>query len=58
MEDFFSNTKDWIYIIAVVVAFFIFLGWNRKQQANRNSRKRRDFKKSFNEKKKDRDSLN
>lgn len=46
---------DWIYIGAVIAAFFIFLGWNKSRQTSVKDRKRRNFKQSFRERKADRD---
>ncbi|BAO55718.1 hypothetical protein [Nonlabens marinus] len=45
---------DWIYIGAVVLAFFIFLGWNKSRQTSVKNRKRRNFKQSFRERKAER----
>ncbi len=47
---------DWYYIAGVILAFFIFLGWNKSQQKSIKSRKRRSFKQGFKEKKNDRNS--
>ncbi len=45
---------DWYYIAGVVLAFFIFLGWNKSQQKSVKNRKRRNFKQGFKDKKKGR----
>lgn len=49
---FANNTNDWIYIILVIVAFFLFLGWNRKRQHNQRNRTKRNFKDRINDRKK------
>jgi|GEM_PF-1219625 len=54
MDFFSSNTSDWIYIAGVVIAFFIFLVWNKKQQASRKGPKRKRFKDRIEEKRKER----
>lgn len=54
MDFFSSNTSDWIYIAGVIVAFFVFLVWNKKQQASRKGPKRKRFKDRIEEKRKER----
>jgi len=46
---------DWIYIGAVILAFFIFLGWNKSRQTSVKDRKRRNFRQSLREKRAERD---
>ncbi|WP_172443333.1 hypothetical protein [Nonlabens agnitus] len=46
---------DWIYIGAVIVAFFVFLGWNKSRQKSVKDRKRRNFRESFREKRAERE---
>jgi FtsZ-interacting cell division protein ZipA len=46
----FSEYSDWIYIGVVVLAFFIFLGWNKSRQRSVKDRKRRNFRQSLKEK--------
>ena len=50
----FAEYQDWIYIGVVVLAFFIFLGWNKSRQRSVKDRKRRNFRQSFREKRADR----
>ena len=45
---------DYIYIGAVILAFFIFLGWNKSRQRSVKDRKRRNFRQSVREKKAER----
>lgn len=54
MDFFSSNTSDWIYIVGVIVAFFAFLIWNKKQQASRKGLKRKRFKDRVEEKRNER----
>lgn len=51
----FAEYQDWIYIGAVILAFFIFLGWNKSRQTSVKDRKRRNFKQSLREKRADRE---
>jgi FtsZ-interacting cell division protein ZipA len=51
----FAEYQDWIIIGAVVVAFFIFLGWNKSRQTSVKDRKRRNFKQSLRERKAERE---
>ena len=51
----FAEYQDWIIIGAVVLAFFIFLGWNKSRQRSVKDRKRRNFKQSFRERKAERE---
>lgn len=47
--EIYTNYKDWIYIGAVLLAFFVFLIWNsKKQKPNRGSR--RTFKQRLKDK--------
>lgn len=48
-----SNYSDWIYIGAVVIAFFIFLLWNRKTHGRSRTKDRRSFKQRIAERKKE-----
>ncbi|AZQ43858.1 hypothetical protein [Nonlabens ponticola] len=52
----FDQYADWIYIAAVIIAFFVFLGWNKSRQKSLGQRKRRNFKQSFRDKRADRQS--
>ena len=51
----FGQYTDYIYIAAVIVAFFIFLGWNKSRQKSVKNRKRRNFRESFREKRAERE---
>jgi hypothetical protein len=51
----FTDYQDYIYIGAVILGFFIFLGWNKSRQRSVKDRKRRNFKSSFREKRAERD---
>jgi hypothetical protein len=51
----FTEYQDYIYIGAVILGFFIFLGWNKSRQRSVKDRKRRNFKSSFREKRAERD---
>ncbi len=48
-----SEYKDWFYIGAVIIAFFIFLLWNRKTHGRSRTKDRRSFKARVEERKKD-----
>jgi len=53
--EILSENKDWIYIGAVLLAFVIFMFWNKSKQGSLKDRKRRNFKQRLNEKRKDRE---
>jgi hypothetical protein len=49
-----ENYQDWIYIAGVVLAFFVFLVWNKKNHGNGSRLKnRKTFKERIQERKKD-----
>ncbi|MDP5100271.1 MAG: hypothetical protein NWQ09_03005 [Nonlabens sp.] len=50
--DFFNQYKDWIYIGAVLVAFFIFVAWNYTKQKPSTRGGKRSFKQRMNDKRK------
>ncbi|WP_164510868.1 hypothetical protein [Nonlabens xiamenensis] len=50
--EFINTYQDWIYIGGVILAFFVFLVWNKSRQGSVKDRRRRNFKQSFREKKK------
>ncbi len=45
--NFYNEYKDWIYIAVVFLAFFIFLGWNFKNQKTKAQDRKRTFKQRF-----------
>ncbi|AGC77544.1 hypothetical protein LX97_02260 [Nonlabens dokdonensis] len=49
-----SDYKDWIYIGGVLLAFVVFLFWNRSKQGSIKDRKRRNFKQRIQEKREER----
>ncbi|WP_194852157.1 hypothetical protein [Nonlabens antarcticus] len=51
----FAEYQDYIYVAAVILAFFIFLGWNKSRQRSVKDRKRRNFKNSVRQKRARRD---
>lgn len=57
MSDFFDNYQDWIYIAVVVLAFFVFLIWNKKQQTTTRRSNRSSFKERVEQRKKDRKEI-
>ncbi|MGJ8684473.1 MAG: hypothetical protein ACSHWW_07615 [Nonlabens sp.] len=48
-----SNYTDWLYIGAVVIAFFVFLLWNRKTHGRSRTKDRRSFKARLEERKRE-----
>ncbi len=53
--EILSKYQDWIYIGGVLLAFIVFLFWNRSKQGNTRNRKRRNFKQRVREKRENRD---
>jgi hypothetical protein len=53
--EILSEHKDWIYIGAVLLAFVIFLFWNKGKQGSIKDRKRRSFKQRLKDKREGRD---
>ncbi|MEN8817307.1 MAG: hypothetical protein ABF274_10640 [Nonlabens sp.] len=52
--EILSEYKDWIYIGGVLLAFVIFLFWNKGKQGSIKDRKKRNFKKRIQEKREER----
>lgn len=52
--EILSEYKDWIYIGGVLLAFVVFLFWNKGKQRNIKDRKRRNFKQRIQEKREER----
>lgn len=52
MEEL-GTYKDWAYIGIVVIAFFIFLLWNRKTHGRSRTKNRRSFKTRLEDRKKE-----
>lgn len=50
--DFYNEHKDWIYIGAVLAAFFVFVMWNYTKRKPRSSSNKRNFKQRLNDKRK------
>ena len=50
MEEL-ESYKDWFYIGIVIIAFFIFLLWNRKTHGRSRTKGRRSFKQRVEERK-------
>lgn len=48
-----NDYTDWLYIGAVVIAFFIFLLWNRKTHGRSRTKQRRSFKQRLEERQKE-----
>ncbi|WP_303685660.1 hypothetical protein [Nonlabens dokdonensis] len=52
--EILSEYKDWIYICGVLLAFVVFLFWNKSKQGSIKDRKRRNFKQRIQEKREER----
>lgn len=50
-----TEYKDWIYIIAVLLAFVVFLFWNKSKQGSIKDRKKRSFKQRYKERQRDKE---
>ncbi|WP_170061733.1 hypothetical protein [Nonlabens arenilitoris] len=48
-----SDYQDWLYIGAVIIAFFVFLLWNRKTHGQSRTKNRRSFKARLEDRKKE-----
>ncbi|WP_213522643.1 hypothetical protein [Nonlabens sp.] len=53
--EILSEHKDWIYIGTVVLAFILFLFWNKSKQNSIQNRKRKSFKQRLKDKREGRD---
>jgi hypothetical protein len=53
--EILSEHKDWVYIGSVLLAFVIFLFWNKGKQGSIKDRKRRNFKQRLKDKREGRD---
>ena len=55
MNEYFENYTDWFYIGSVILAFFVFLLWNKKRQSSGKRSQRLNFKKRIAQKREKRE---
>lgn len=54
MSDWFTTSDDFLWLLGVIIAFFVFFVWNTSRlNKNRTKQKERNFRKRYLERKKE-----